>query len=179
MRDRVCGMAPRFSRRLKALADRVLAGRPVADVGTDHGQLAVYLVRQNRVPYVIASDNKSGPLAAARDLVRRARVEDRVGLRLGSGLEVLRPGEAATVVVAGIGGHAIARLAPPERLVELGVERIIVQASVHHDVVLEALSASSALLWREELTVLSEEERWPYRVDVFKVLGTYEKGKVT
>jgi tRNA (adenine22-N1)-methyltransferase len=51
--------------RLQALADFVEPGSRVADVGTDHGYLAIELVKSGKADFVIASDKNSGPLEAA------------------------------------------------------------------------------------------------------------------
>ena len=40
-----------LSKRLKTVADLVTSGNIVADVGTDHGYVPIYLVEQNISPY--------------------------------------------------------------------------------------------------------------------------------
>ena len=50
--------------RLQLLADMVPAGSRLADVGTDHGYLPVYLLQQGRISRAIASDIVDGPHAA-------------------------------------------------------------------------------------------------------------------
>lgn len=47
--------------RLQALADFVPQGSRVADIGTDHGYLAVELVKSGKVKFVVASDKNAGP----------------------------------------------------------------------------------------------------------------------
>ena len=49
--------------RLQLVADFVDRGSRVADIGTDHAYLPVYLVEQNIIPGAIASDLREGPLA--------------------------------------------------------------------------------------------------------------------
>ena len=96
-----------LSARLEAIAARVLPGRPMADVGTDHALLPVALVRRGIVPKAIGIDVAPAPLARARPVAAGvAGVE----LRLGDGLTPLKPGEVATVVVAGMGGARIVEL---------------------------------------------------------------------
>lgn len=93
---------PRIDARLRAAAGLVKPGLPAADVGCDHGKLAAYLVCAGICPRVIACDLRAGPLAKAAATCRECGCEDRVDLRLGNGLSVVRPGEAGTVILAGV-----------------------------------------------------------------------------
>lgn len=114
-----------LSPRLAAVARHVPAGRTFADIGTDHAYLPVYLVQSGRVPRAVAGDVLSGPLNAARATVASAGLADRIDVRLGSGLTVLSPGEAACVAVCGMGGPLIARILAEGPLT--GVERLVLQ----------------------------------------------------
>lgn len=119
-----------LSPRLAALADLVLPGRPCADVGTDHGQLAAALALSKRVPRVVASDIGEQPLEGARKRMKqRWRTQWRVDLRLGDGLAPLEPGEVATIVVAGMGGARIQRILDAHPAVVLAASRLVLQAN--------------------------------------------------
>ena len=96
----------RLSPRLQAAADMIRPGDRVADVGTDHGYLPVWL-RQNGVcEHVIASDIRPGPLDSARASARRFETEE-IGFRLCSGLTAISPEEADAVVIAGMSGETM------------------------------------------------------------------------
>lgn len=116
-----------LSPRLAAVARFVLPGAPVADVGTDHAYLPVHLVGTGRVPRAVASDRMPGPLEAARRTVAAAGLADRVELRLGDGLQVLQPGEVATVVLAGMGGSLMARILGARPAVLASLRRLVLQ----------------------------------------------------
>ncbi len=91
--------------RLQTLADFVPQGSCVADIGTDHGYLAVELVQSGRAKFVVASDKNAGPYeAAARTVRENGLTDDVISVRLGDGLESLSPGEVDTVCIAGMGG---------------------------------------------------------------------------
>ena len=92
--------------RLQLLADWVPPGAALADIGTDHGHLPIWLRIHGRVASAIASDLRKGPLARAKEN-GAAYGADRIDYRLGSGLEGIRPEEADTVVIAGMGGENI------------------------------------------------------------------------
>jgi len=93
-----------LSKRLQAIVSLVPRGSRVADVGTDHGYVPVYLVKENIAASAIAMDVRSGPLSRAAEHIARYGVEDRVELRLSDGLRELSPGEADTIIIAGLGG---------------------------------------------------------------------------
>ena len=90
--------------RLGQIAAWVRPGAHLADVGTDHAYLPVWLTLQGRVASAIASDLRLGPLNRARDTGRRYGVEERITYRLGNGLAAVRPEECDTIVIAGMGG---------------------------------------------------------------------------
>ena len=97
-----------LSPRLRAVADWVPQGASLADVGTDHGFLPVWLIQQNRISRAIAADLRSGPLESAQRNAERFGLSDRLSFRLCDGLSGIAPGEADTVTIAGMGGETIA-----------------------------------------------------------------------
>ena len=78
--------------RLKAIMNFVPNGSRVADIGTDHGYLAIELIKSNIAEFVIASDKNSKPLAAAQKNTKEADVEGKINLRLGDGLQSIEAG---------------------------------------------------------------------------------------
>lgn len=99
-----------LSIRLKKIADFVPDGGVVADVGTDHGHLPIYLVSLHKNTGAIAMDVRPGPLSRAQQAVRVHGLQDKIELRLADGLAALKPGEADTVVIAGMGGALIQKI---------------------------------------------------------------------
>lgn len=95
--------------RLALIASWVPQGAKLADVGTDHAYLPVWLTLHGRVTSAIASDLRKGPLERARETGRTYGAEG-VGFRLGDGLASIRPEEADTIVIAGMGGENIAAI---------------------------------------------------------------------
>ncbi len=99
-----------LSDRLRALADMVTPGNVAADVGCDHGFLSIYLVQQGISPRVIAGDVRRGPLQAARTHVEERGLSAYIETRLCDGLSGYRPGEAQTLICAGMGGRLMQRI---------------------------------------------------------------------
>lgn len=122
---------PVLDARLSAAAAYVRAGTVVADIGCDHGKLAVWLATAGGCKNVIASDIRPGPLARAQELCRRMGCAN-VECRLGDGLSVLRPGEAQDIVIAGVSGvTAAAVLAAAPHPFSLGTRFIFVPPTKH------------------------------------------------
>lgn len=92
------------------LARMVTPGSMVADVGCDHGFLSIYLVQEGISPRVIAMDVRKGPLSAAREHIDAKRLGAYIETRISDGLQKLQPGEADTVVCAGMGGRLMERI---------------------------------------------------------------------
>ena len=95
-----------LSVRLSAIADYVKKGAFVCDVGTDHGYLAVHLMKSGVAKRVIATDINAKPLANAQKNIEKSEVFG-IELRLCDGLGGVNRGEADTVIIAGMGGEVI------------------------------------------------------------------------
>ena len=96
-----------LSPRLAAVAAWVPRGARVADIGTDHALLPVWLLEQGIASGAIAADLRPGPLEAARRTVQKHGLTGRISFRLCDGLSGVLPHEADTVVIAGMGGETI------------------------------------------------------------------------
>lgn len=116
-----------LAKRLAALAAHVPAGCTVADIGTDHAYLPVYLVEAGISQKVIATDINPGPLAAAARTVGERRLQDRIVLRRGDGLQPLVPGEAEVLVLAGMGGNTIREILAAAPAVLQYARRLVLQ----------------------------------------------------
>lgn len=99
-----------LSVRLQMNADMVPAGSRTADIGCDHGYVSIYLVERGICDNVLALDVREGPLSAARRNIQAAGLSDKIECRLSDGMKELRPGEADTLLIAGMGGKLVCRI---------------------------------------------------------------------
>ncbi|MCD8011582.1 MAG: tRNA (adenine(22)-N(1))-methyltransferase TrmK [Lachnospiraceae bacterium] len=102
--------AVKLSDRLQAVADMVTPGLVLADIGTDHAYIPIYLIEQEVIPRAIAMDVHEGPLLRAKTHIQEHGLSDRIETRLSDGLATLRPGEAQSIVLAGMGGALTIRI---------------------------------------------------------------------
>lgn len=94
-----------LSRRLNIIASHVDKCDKVADIGTDHGYIPIYLVKNEICREAIASDINKGPIEKARINVSFEGLSDKVKCLLGPGLKPLKKDEVNGVVIAGMGGN--------------------------------------------------------------------------
>lgn len=96
--------------RLALCASFVRNGTRLADIGTDHAYLPVYLAVQGKISSAVASDIRKGPLDNARSNIIRFGAEDKVKTVLCDGPDGIVPEEALDIVIAGMGGELIAAM---------------------------------------------------------------------
>lgn len=109
-------MEIKISDRLNTIANQVKY-RTMADIGTDHAYIPIYLCQNGTIDYAIASDINKGPLKKADENIKKYMLEDKISLVLGNGLEKINFSEIKkiaplafgieTVVIAGMGGNLI------------------------------------------------------------------------
>lgn len=112
--------------RLQFMADFVEKGHSVADIGTDHGLLPMYLYEQGISPKVIMCDISEPSLSKARQLAG-AFAGENVLFRAGDGISVLRAGEVDDVIIAGMGGILISDIITCDLEKARGFKKFILQ----------------------------------------------------
>ncbi|GAA3403825.1 tRNA (adenine(22)-N(1))-methyltransferase TrmK [Paenibacillus hodogayensis] len=148
----------KLSKRLQTIADYVPAGSRLADIGSDHALLPVYLAEQGRVSFAVAGEINDGPLEAARRQVKESGLGAVVHPRQGDGLAVIDPDEVDVVTVAGMGGTLIAAILEQGQSKLGSVKRLVLQPNVAEDQVRRWLAAHDWLL--DDETVLEEDGKF-------------------
>lgn len=97
-----------ISKRLNKISSHI-KGKRMADIGTDHGLVPIFLIENKIVDYAIAADISKPSLQKAIDLAKEKNIE--LDARLGDGMEVLKTEDRIeTVVIAGMGGVLIGEI---------------------------------------------------------------------
>lgn len=116
-----------LDRRLLACASLVRENARLADIGTDHAYLPIWLLKQNKISYAVACDINPLPLEAGRANRDRYGVKN-IDFRLGCGLEPLAPEDNITdIVIAGMGGELIEKILGGSSLVRNKEFNIVLQ----------------------------------------------------
>ncbi|MCR6544094.1 class I SAM-dependent methyltransferase [Dehalobacterium formicoaceticum] len=163
-------MQIKLSERLAAVAGFVPTGSVVADIGTDHGYLPAHLIMEGISPYVIAADVHEPPLTKASQLVSLLSIDKKVSLRLGDGLQVLTPGEAQVIVIAGIGALTMIHILSASPAVLGQTQRLVLQPM--RDVV-------KLREWLVENNWRIVDEELVYEGDLFYEIIAAEPGRST
>ena len=116
-----------ISKRLLLCAELVPPCGTVADVGTDHGYLAIHLLQTGKCARVIAADLREKPLESARTNAALYRVADKMTFVQTDGLCKIEPGSFEVLVLAGMGGDLIARILAEALWLDSGNYTLILQ----------------------------------------------------
>lgn len=112
--------------RLQCIIDHI-TGKIVADIGTDHAYIPIKLIENNIAEKVIASDIKKGPVEIAKQNIKKFGFENKIEVRLGSGLSVLKKNEADTIIIAGMGGEMIEKILREDKETAKSASLLILQ----------------------------------------------------
>ena len=116
-----------LSKRLQAVADLVTAHYKLADIGTDHAYIPIYLTQQKKITEAVALDVNEGPLQRAEEHIRENGLEAEIETRLSNGFQALQPGEVQSAVIAGMGGGLVIRILTEGEEVVRKLEECILQ----------------------------------------------------
>lgn len=116
--------------RLQVIADFVQNNSIAADIGTDHGYIPVYLVREKNCSKVIATDVNPGPLDNAKGYIEKCGLMDKIETRLGNGLKPIKSKEVDVAIIAGMGGHLIIDILNDNLNITRSIDKFVLQPMV-------------------------------------------------
>lgn len=116
-----------LSERMKAVAALALPCRCIADIGCDHGYVAIELVRSGICDNVIAMDINKGPLERAKRNIRDFGLQERIEARLSDGAEKLLKDEADGIICAGMGGRLAISIMERSQTLVRNMKQLILQ----------------------------------------------------
>lgn len=137
--------------RLLTAASMVRKGAVVADVGTDHAYLPVYLVSAGIAAKAVASDINAGPLSRAEANICKFGLSSQIATRLTPGLTGIEEFAPTDILICGMGGELIASILEAAEFVKNGNIRLILQPMT---------SSRELRLWLAANGFSIEEERF-------------------
>ena len=132
-------------------ASFVTPGNRLADVGTDHGYIPIALVQEKIIPSALAMDVNPGPLERAKQHIRESHLEYDIHTRLSDGVQSLQPGEADSVLIAGMGGALTVKILQEGREVLRTVKELILQPQSEIDKVRRYLEQAGYKITKEDM----------------------------
>ncbi len=122
-----------ISERLRTVASFVRNGGCVADIGTDHGYVPIYLYKEGSIDRAIACDINREPVRRAKCNINMYRLSNVIETRHGAGLEPLKMGEADGIIIAGMGGMLMIGILEDSRAKALSAKELVLQPQTDID----------------------------------------------
>lgn len=120
-----------LSLRLERAASHVPMGSRLADIGSDHAYLPCVLALEGKIEFAVAGEIIEGPFTIAENQVKRLNLQNKVSVRFGDGLEIIKPesDQLSAITICGMGGVLIATILDKGYLDGklTGKERLILQ----------------------------------------------------
>ena len=138
-----------LSKSLQAVADLVSEGLVVADVGTDHGYIPIYLIETKKSPKAFAMDVNKGPLLRAKGHIAEHGLDTCIETRLSDGVRALQKGECDCVVVAGMGGALTIKIMEEGKDIFRSLKEFVLQPQ-------SELQKVRAYLYQNEYSIVEE-----------------------
>ena len=154
----------KISNRLKQVADLVPAKVTALDVGCDHALLDIYLVKEKKVSKIYASDVNEKPLENAKENIKKEKLDKKIELLLGNGLDVYKDG-IDTVIISGMGGLTIKGIFKNNMQVTKKLKYIIISPNNYQRDIKEFLTKNGFIISDEKLV---EDKKIMYQVIRFE-----------
>lgn len=142
-----------LSKRLKFVADFITPGYVLADIGTDHGFIPIYMVLEGKIPKAFAMDINEGPLARADEHIKEAGLSEKIETRLSDGLMKLHENEAETILIAGMGGALTVKILSEGKHALQGVKELVLSPHTEADTVRKFLRETDFVIEREGMVI--------------------------
>jgi len=153
-----------LSKRLNWIIEKLDKVEIIMDVGTDHGYIPIYLVKNDIAKKVLASDINKEPLKKAKINASLDGVLDKIDLRLGGGLFPLNNKEANAVIIAGMGGNLIRDILENDLNKVKNLDYLILQPAQNPEVLRKYLYNNNYEILEEDICL--DENKY---YEIFKV----------
>lgn len=140
-----------LSDRMRAVVELVQPCKSIADIGCDHGYVAMEIVRSNKCRHVIAMDINRGPLERARHNIMDYDMQDYIEIRLSDGVKELNTGESEGIICAGMGGKLIISILEQGRGLVAEMKQVILQPQSELGEVREYLRENGFIIEKEDM----------------------------
>lgn len=144
----------KLSKRLQLIADvisKYKQGSVLADIGSDHGYLPCYLIKNEIVTCAYACDVAQGPLDSAKETIKQYDLDNQVFPLLGSGLEPILNRKIDMISIAGMGAYLISEILEAHRDYLRDVKVLFLQANANNDHLRKYLFANDWIIIDEQM----------------------------
>ncbi len=117
----------KISKRLCTAASYVRDGAVVADIGTDHAYLPIYLALEKKISRGVASDINEGPISKARENISKYNLDGIIDTCVANGLEGIDKYSPTDIIICGMGGELIVQILESSEYIKRQGIRLILQ----------------------------------------------------
>ncbi|MBQ9978636.1 MAG: SAM-dependent methyltransferase [Clostridia bacterium] len=121
----------KLNERLMTAVQFVREGSRLADVGTDHGYLPIFLILEGRISFAIAADINRGPLDKADENIHKYALDGKIKTVLCDGLTRIDKREVDDIAIFGMGGELIVNILDEAPWLKDTAKRLILQPMTH------------------------------------------------
>lgn len=141
-----------LSYRLNKIAEKVTINGIIADIGTDHAYIPIFLYKNNKIKSAIACDISKGSLQKAIDNINKYNLQDNIQTRLGNGLEkITLQDNIDTIIIAGMGGMLMIDILEKGNIIANNVKELILQPQKDIDKVRQYLHNNNFKIIDDEM----------------------------
>lgn len=154
------------NKRLEKVLSFIEPNDSLADVGCDHGYLALEAIKKG-VKKVLLIDNKVGPLNSAKENLKYIKSDIKVEYSLSSGISNINK-ETTTVAICGMGGELIVQILEADFEKAKKVNKFILQANSKIDYLRKYLFDNQFEIFNEAIV---EDNNKTYEIIVTRFVG--------
>lgn len=136
-----------------AAAEECRDGSFIADVGTDHAYLPVYLAREGKIRGAVASDINEGPITRAKANIAAAGLSGKISTLLCGGLSGVEKYDPDDIFILGMGGELIASITEQADFIRQTGKRLILQPMTHPEILRKSLLDQGFEIVKEKLVI--------------------------
>ncbi|CDB28940.1 sAM-dependent methyltransferase [Firmicutes bacterium CAG:582] len=138
-----------LSLRLSSLTKFVNYNDKIIDIGCDHALLDIFLVKNDLVKSIIASDINVQALNSGIKNIENEGLSDKISARLGDGLNVLTDKDNIdTVIISGMGTNTIMGILNNDHLKD--INKLIIQSNNDHTMLRKYVTKLGFFIKNEE-----------------------------
>lgn len=161
-----------LSYRLQQVADFVSKCKTVADIGTDHGYIPIWLIKNKICCYAIAGDVSRGSCDKAEKNISMHGLNDHISVRCGNGLEIIDKTDAVDcIIISGMGGLLTVDILKSNIDVFNNAKQLVMQPQKDIDRVREFIIANGFKITAEKM--LKENDKYYTVINAYR--GASEK----
>ena len=163
------------NKRLKEIAN-LISAKQIIDVGSDHGYLPIYLLKNDKIDQAIIIEINVDPLLNAKKNALKYGVDQKITYMLSNGIRELKSANGAEIIISGMGGNLIINILNEN--FKILKERLIIQPNNNEIIVRKQMKKWNFHIEKE---VLIKENKIIYSILVInpKKENDYTESEIT